>query len=87
MESNKDYSANVGNNLCANVGNNLCASLGDNLSANVGDNIDIDLTNCSVEFNKTFTHTIDNVSFGDLSTEVANTIFKDGQAFSHFIEK
>lgn len=42
---------------------------------------------CSVELNKTFIHTITNVSFGELPIELVNEIFKDGRPFSHFIEK
>ena len=42
---------------------------------------------CSVELNKTFIHRIENVSFGDLPSEVVNELFKDGRPFSHFIEK
>jgi hypothetical protein len=41
----------------------------------------------SVELNKTFTHTIENYSFGNLPADVCCTIFKDGRPFSHFIEK
>ena len=42
---------------------------------------------CSVELDKTFEHKIENVAFGELSPETVNDIFKDGRAFSHFIEK
>ena len=42
---------------------------------------------CSVELNKTFTHTIEDVSFGCLPKEEVYEIFKDGRPFSHFIEK
>ena len=41
----------------------------------------------SVELNKTFKHTIDNFTFGNLSPEMCIEIFKDGRPFSHFIEK
>ena len=40
----------------------------------------------SVELNKTFTHTIDNIAFGNLDINMMINIFKDGRAFSHFIE-
>ena len=40
----------------------------------------------SVELNKTFEHIIENYSFGDLPNESVIEIFKDGRAFSHFIE-
>ena len=40
----------------------------------------------SVELNRTFTHTIDPYSFGNLSTEEGVRLFKDGRVFSHFIE-
>lgn len=43
-------------------------------------------TRISVELNKTFNHTIQNVSFCNLSKECLNDILKDGRAFSHFIE-
>jgi hypothetical protein len=43
-------------------------------------------TQCSIELNKTFTHTIEEFSFGNLSKETIIEIFKDGRAFSHFIE-
>lgn len=41
----------------------------------------------SVELNKTFTHKINNVSFGDLPREEVIETFKDGRPFSYFIEK
>jgi hypothetical protein len=40
----------------------------------------------SVELDKTFEHIIENYSFGDLPDENVIEIFKDGRAFSHFIE-
>jgi hypothetical protein len=40
----------------------------------------------SVELNCTFTHQIANYAFGDLSTEMVQSILKDGRVFSHFIE-
>lgn len=40
----------------------------------------------SVELNTTFTHVIDNVSFGNLSKDVIFEFFKDGRPFAHFIE-
>tara|TARA_B110000027_G_C15950795_1_gene225507 strand:- start:169 stop:639 length:471 start_codon:yes stop_codon:yes gene_type:complete len=41
----------------------------------------------SVSLNKTFTHVIQNYTFGNLSNETCVNIFKDGRPFSHFIEK
>ena len=41
----------------------------------------------SIELNKTFTHKIENFSFGNLSKEYITEIFKDGRPFSYFIEK
>ena len=41
----------------------------------------------SIELNKTFTHVIENYTFGNLSNDVCAEIFKDGRPFSHFIEK
>lgn len=41
----------------------------------------------SILLNKTFTHTIENFSFGNLSKEYITEIFKDGRPFSYFIEK
>ena len=40
----------------------------------------------SVELNKTFNHTIENYTFGNLSNEICKEIWKDGRPFSHFIE-
>lgn len=40
----------------------------------------------SVTLNKTDTHKISNISFGDLPNTILNEILKDGRAFSHFIE-
>ena len=40
----------------------------------------------SVELNKTFNHTIENVNFDNLPIESVYEIMKDGRAFSHFIE-
>lgn len=40
----------------------------------------------SVELNKTFTHTIENYAFDNLSEETCKEIYKDGRVFSHFIE-
>lgn len=40
----------------------------------------------SVELNKTFNHTIENVNFDNLPIETVNEIMKDGRVFSHFIE-
>ena len=41
----------------------------------------------SVELNKTFTHNIDNLTFGNIPQNILIEIFKDGRAFAHFIEK
>jgi len=40
----------------------------------------------SVELNKTFTHNIRNYAFGNLSKKAVCEIYKDGRAFSYFIE-
>ena len=40
----------------------------------------------TIKFNTTFVHTIQNVAFGNLPTEVCISILRDGRAFSHFIE-
>ena len=40
----------------------------------------------NIIFNTTFCHTIEDVSFGGLPLSVMIEIFKDGRAFSHFIE-
>ena len=40
----------------------------------------------SVQLNTTFTHTITNLGFDSLSPDQVNTIFRDGRAFSQFIE-
>lgn len=42
---------------------------------------------CSVPLNKTFTHNINDASFGNLTRESVYEILKDGRPFSHFIEK
>ena len=42
--------------------------------------------NSNITHNITFRHTIENVSFGNLPPSVMTEIFKDGRAFSHFIE-
>lgn len=47
-------------------------------------NLDIQIP--SVKLNTTFNHTIENVSFGNLSVEMYNEILKDGRPFSYFIE-
>ena len=39
-----------------------------------------------IMFNKTFTHVLTNCSFSMLSESIIINIFKDGRAFSHFIE-
>jgi hypothetical protein len=44
-------------------------------------------TTPSVELNKTFIHTITNFTFGGLSQDSLIQIYKDGRAFSYFIEK
>jgi len=41
--------------------------------------------NC-IQYNKTFLHMIEDFSFGNLPKEEIIDIFKDGRAFSHFIE-
>jgi len=44
--------------------------------------------NCpSVILNKTFTHTIMDYTFDNLSNEICCNILKDGRVFSHYIEK
>jgi hypothetical protein len=40
----------------------------------------------SIKFNTTFVHTIRNFTFDNLPIEKCVEIFKDGRAFSHFIE-
>jgi hypothetical protein len=40
----------------------------------------------SIELNKTFTHIITNFTFSDIPENTMIEIFKDGRAFSHFIE-
>lgn len=40
----------------------------------------------SIVFNTTFTHSIQDCSFGNLPREICIDILKDGRAFSHFIE-
>ena len=43
--------------------------------------------NCpSIELNKTFIHTITNFRFDNIPENIIIEIFKDGRAFSHFIE-
>lgn len=42
---------------------------------------------CSVELNKTFTHTLVNFGFDNLQNDECIEIFKDGRVFAHFIEK
>lgn len=39
-----------------------------------------------IVFNETFTSTIQNVAFGNLSQELLKELFKDGRVFAHFIE-
>jgi hypothetical protein len=39
-----------------------------------------------IELNKTYTHVLSNCGFDCLSEEIIQQIFKDGRAFSHFIE-
>ena len=41
----------------------------------------------NIELNKTFTFEINNISFGDLPTEVLNEILTDGRLVSHFLER
>ena len=40
----------------------------------------------SIVFNTTFTHSIQDCSFGNLPREICIDILKDGRPFSHFIE-
>ena len=40
----------------------------------------------NIEFDKTFTHTIENVAFGTLPPAILNQLFRDGRIFSHFME-
>ena len=40
-----------------------------------------------IVLDRTFKHTIENVSFSNLPIETCHSILKDGRAFSHFIEK
>ena len=39
-----------------------------------------------IELNKTYTHVLSNYGFDCLSPQIIEQIFKDGRAFSHFIE-
>lgn len=39
-----------------------------------------------VDFNKTYTQTIDNISFGSLSQDTLCGLFRDGRISSHFME-
>jgi hypothetical protein len=41
----------------------------------------------AIEYNKTYTQTIENVSFGTLDQETLNTIFRDGRTFSLISER
>jgi hypothetical protein len=40
----------------------------------------------NIKYNTTYIHTIKNFSFGDLEQSAIINIYKDGRAFSHFIE-
>ena len=40
-----------------------------------------------VIFNKTFTSTIQDISFGNLPQEILRNLFSDGRIFSHFMER
>ena len=40
-----------------------------------------------IAFDKTFMKSIDKISFGNLSSDVLLTLFKDGRIFSHFAEQ
>ena len=40
-----------------------------------------------IEFNKTYTQTIEGVAFGGLPQETLVELFKDGRIFSHFAER
>ena len=46
----------------------------------------IDDENISIELAKTYTHTIEEFSFDNLPKSVIIETYKDGRAFSHFIE-
>lgn len=48
-------------------------------------NMEIIETN-NIKYNTTFTHILDNFSFGNLPESVLIDILKDGRPFSHFIE-
>ena len=40
----------------------------------------------TIEYNTTFTHTLEEFSFGNIPKSIIIETFKDGRAFSHFIE-
>lgn len=42
--------------------------------------------NKSIVFNKSYTHIIENFSFGNIPENIMKKTLKDGRAFSHFIE-
>lgn len=44
------------------------------------------ITNNTIIYNTTFVHIIENFNFGNLPESIIKDIFKDGRAFSHFIE-
>jgi hypothetical protein len=46
----------------------------------------MDNTTPTYEFNKTYTHVIENYGFDILNIEEVNNKYKDGRVFSHFIE-
>jgi hypothetical protein len=48
--------------------------------------IEVPATVPSVQLNTTFTHTITNLAFDSLPPDLIKTIFRDGRAFSLFIE-
>jgi len=45
------------------------------------------MPNQPIEFNKTYTMTLKNISFGDFPPEILNEMFKNGSLFSHFGER
>lgn len=46
----------------------------------------MDDTTTPIQLNHVYTHLLENIHFDCLSDELLSTIFKDGRAFSHFIE-
>ena len=62
------------------------ASTSASASASAAESASQKIVISSIVFNTTFTHNIQNVGFDNLSIESCRSIFKDGRAFSHFIE-